>query len=79
MYDITPFCTVSIPQVAIAPLPPPPSILILGAILYAAPAFVNISSLIENTPPTEVVIATAEALTPAASLEVEMETVGVDV
>ena len=44
VYDITPFCTVSIPQVAIAPLPPPPSILMLGAILYAAPAFVKINS-----------------------------------
>ena len=40
---------------------------------------VKISSLIENTPFLSVVIATADAFTPAADLEVEMNTVGVDV
>ena len=51
----------------------------LGACVYPAPAFVNISSLIENTPFLSVVIATADAFTPAGSLDVEMNTVGVDV
>ena len=79
VYDITPLPDVVNPQVAIAPLPPPPIILISGAIVYPAPAFVSTSSLIEKTPFLSVVIATADAFTPAADLEVEMNTVGNDV
>ena len=68
-----------IPHVAIAPVPFPPTILILGATVYPAPAFVSKSSLIEKTL-LSVVIATADAFTPIdASLDVEMNTVGVDV
>ena len=68
-----------IPHVAIAPVPFPPTILILGATVYPAPAFVSTSSLIEKTPFLSVVIATADAFTPVADLEVEMNTVGNDV
>ena len=50
-----------------------------GSVYSFTPAFVNISSLIEKTPALSVVIATADAFTPAADLEVEMNTVGVDV
>ncbi len=66
-------------QVAIAPLPPPPIIVIFGASVYPDPAFVNISSLIEKTPALSVVIATADAFTPPAFLDVDIETVGTDV
>ena len=52
---------------------------IFGASVYPEPAFVNISSFIENNPAIEVVIATADAFTPVADLEVEMNTVGNDV
>ena len=76
---MTPLPDVVNPHVAIAPLPPPPMIRMLGACVYPAPAFVKISSLIENTPFLSVVIATADAFTPAALLDVEMNTVGVDV
>ena len=68
-----------IPHVAIAPVPFPPTMLILGATVYPAPAFVSTSSLIEKTPFLSVVIATADAFTPVADLEVEMNTVGVEV
>ena len=76
---ITPFCDVSTVHVAIAPLPPPPTMVISGACVYPAPAFVNTNSLIEFNPPTLVVIATAEALTGEDDLEVDIKTVGVDV
>ena len=80
VYDITPLPDVVNPQVAIAPLPPPPIILISGATVYPAPAFVSTSSLIEKTPFRSVVIATADAFTPIdAFLDVDMNTVGVDV
>ena len=68
-----------IPQVAIAPLPPPPRILILGAIVYPEPGFVSMISLIENTPALSVVIATADAFVPPDALLVLIETVGVPV
>ena len=68
-----------IPHVAIAPLPPPPIMEIFGASVYPEPAFVNISSFIENNPAIEVVIATADAFTPAAFLDVDIDTVGIDV
>ena len=66
-------------QVAIAPLPFPPRILILGATVYPEPGFVSMISLIENTPALSVVIATADAFVPPDALLVLIETVGVPV
>ena len=76
---MTPWPEVIIPQVAIAPLPPPPRILILGANVYPEPGLVIIISLIENTPCLSVVIATADAFVPPETLLVLIETVGVPV
>ena len=68
------------PQVAIAPDPPPPIIAIVGATVYPLPAFVNIISFIECTPPRTVVIATAVALCSGFPVvDSVIDTVGVEV
>ena len=76
---ITPWPEVTKLQVAIAPDPLPPIILILGATVYPDPGFVIKISLTENTPALSVVIATADAFVLPASLHVLIETVGVPV
>ena len=53
--------------------------LISGACVYPAPALVSINSLTEFSPPILVVIATAAAFIGLDDLDVEMNTVGVDV
>ena len=75
----TPLPEVTKLHVAIAPLPLPSRILILGAIVYPEPGLVRINSLIENTPALSVVIAIADAFVPPAALLVLIETIGVPV
>ena len=69
-----------IEQVAAAPVPPPPEIVIIGGLVYCAPAFVNNIFSIDVTFALVVVIATAVALSRSCPLgEVLIATVGVPV
>ena len=65
-----------IPQVAAAPVPPPPLIVIVGATVYPVPALVSKISDIEVMLFLVVVIATAVASVPPAGAVV-IATVGV--
>jgi hypothetical protein len=65
--------------VAIAPEPPPPVMVIIGACVYPIPACVNRIRSNELIPPLLVVIATAVASTdPTVFGAVEIATVGTD-
>ena len=77
---IIPNSVVSTEHVAIASVPPPPTIDIVGDSVYPNPAFVSSISFIDCTLFLLVVIAIASALAKGSPFgEVEIETVGVDV
>ena len=76
LIETRPLRFVTIPQVAAAPVPPPPLIVIVGATVYPAPVQVIKISSIDVIPFLVVVIATALALVPPEGA-VEIETVGV--
>ena len=81
MVNLTiPNSVVSTEHVAIASVPPPPTMDIVGASVYPNPAFVNKISFTDLIVPDVVVMAIASALAKGSPFgEVEMETVGVDV